>query len=175
MKPHVFAGNPLDRGDVYRRDQSWLDEQATNPRSRFLPLWQLNVLIQTEKETRLGWVRPSDIDRLNIDVPPVFLGLLDEVAHFAIDISQVGDPRHELNLDESWRFEEARTAATALDAAGAGILAQSRSQLDWHKRHQFCSVCGQRTAPGRGGQVRKCAACHAEHFPRTDPVAIMLV
>src|SRR5215207_1286585 len=77
MKPHVFAGNPLDRGDVYRRDQSWLDEQATNPRSRFLPLWQLNVLIQTEKETRLGWVRPGDIDRLNIDVPPVFLGLLD--------------------------------------------------------------------------------------------------
>lgn len=175
MKPHVFAGNPLDRGDVYRRDQSWIEEQAKNPRSRFLPLWQLNVLIQTEQETRLGWVRHSDIERLSIDVPPVFLGLLDEVAHFAIDISQVGDPRHELNLDESWRFEEARTAATALESAEAGMLAQSRSQLDWHKRHQFCSVCGQRTVQGRGGQVRKCAACHAEHFPRTDPVAIMLV
>jgi NAD+ diphosphatase len=160
---------------VSRRDQTWLDTQATLPQNRFLPLWQLNVLIQTAPETRLGWVSPADIMRLNIEVPPVFLGLLDGIAHFAIDVSQLGDPRHELNLDESWRFEEARSAATQLSPAETGILAQSRAQLDWHRRHQFCSVCGQRTAPGRGGQVRKCPACKAEHFPRTDPVAIMLV
>ncbi len=175
MHLHVFAGNPLDRGDTYRRDQQWLDEQASNSRSRFLPLWQLNVLLQSEQETRLGWVSPADIARLNIDVPPVFLGLLEDVAHFAIDVSQLGDPRHELNLDESWRFEEGRAAATCLSPAETGILAQSRAQLDWHRRHQFCSVCGQRTAQGRGGHVRKCPACHAEHFPRTDPVAIMVV
>ncbi len=175
MNPHVFAGNPLDRGDVYRRDQTWLEAQAINSRSRFLPLWQLNVLIQAEPETRLGWVGPAEITRLEIDVPPVFLGLIEGVAHFAIDVSQVGDPRHELSLDEAWRFEESRTAATALSSAEAGILAQSRAQLDWHRRHQFCSVCGQRTEQGRGGHIRKCTACKAEHFPRTDPVAIMVV
>ena len=49
MNPHVFAGNPLDRGDVQRRDQQWLDAQAANPRSRFLPLWQLNVLIRSNR------------------------------------------------------------------------------------------------------------------------------
>ena len=160
MHLHVFAGNPLDRGDTYRRDQQWLDEQASNSRSRFLPLWQLNVLLQSEQETRLGWVSPADIARLNIDVPPVFLGLLEDVAHFAIDVSQLGDPCHELNLDESWRFEEGRAAATCLSPVETGILAQSRAQLDWHRRHQFCSVCGQRTAQGRGGHVRKCPACH---------------
>ena len=48
MNPHVFAGNPLDRSDVQRRDQQWLEGEATNPRSRFLPLWQLNVLIRSE-------------------------------------------------------------------------------------------------------------------------------
>ena len=69
MNPHVFAGNLLDRGDVYRRDQKWLDEQAHNARSRFLPLWQLNVLIQAAQETRLGWVSPADIARLDIAVP----------------------------------------------------------------------------------------------------------
>jgi NAD+ diphosphatase len=175
MNPHVFAGNPLDRGDVQRRDQQWLDAQAKNPRSRFLPLWQLNVLVRSESETRLGWVEPAEITRLRIDVPPVFLGLLEGVAHFAIDVSQLGDPRHELNLDETWRFEEARAAATQLGAAEAGILAQSRAQLDWHRRHQFCSVCGERTVQGRGGHVRQCPACKAEHFPRTDPVAIMVV
>jgi hypothetical protein len=49
MNPHVFAGNPLDRGDTYRRDQAWLEAQAINSKSRFLPLWQLNVLIQAEQ------------------------------------------------------------------------------------------------------------------------------
>ena len=175
MNLHVFAGNPLDRGDMQRRDQQWLDAQATNPRSRFLPLWQLNVLIHAASEARLGWLSPTDIKRLEIDVPPVFLGLLEGVAHFAIDVSQLGDPRHELNLDESWRFEESRAAATQLSLAETGILAQSRAQLDWHRRHQFCSVCGQRTVQGRGGHVRQCMACKAEHFPRTDPVAIMVV
>jgi NAD+ diphosphatase len=175
MSPHVFAGNPLDRSDAQRRDQQWLEAQATNPRSRFLPLWQLNVLLHAESETRLGWLSPAEIKPLEIGTSPVFLGLLEGVAHFAIDVSQLGDPQHELNLDEAWRFEEARTAATYLSPAEAGILAQSRSQLDWHRRHQFCSVCGQRTVQGRGGHVRQCPACKAEHFPRTDPVAIMVV
>ena len=165
MNPHVFAGNPLDRGDTYRRDQAWLDKQVSNAQSRFLPLWQLNVLIQTAQETQLGWVSTADITRLDLVVPPVFLGLQEDIAHFAIDVSQLGDPQHELNLEESWRFEDARTAATALSAAEAGILAQSRAQLDWHRRHQFCSVCGQRTEQSRGGQVRKCQPARPTIFP----------
>jgi hypothetical protein len=85
MYAHVFAGNPLDRCDAQRRDQTWLEAQATHAQSRFLPLWQLNVLIQTEPEARLGWVSCAEIAPLSIDVPPVFLGLLEGVAHFAID------------------------------------------------------------------------------------------
>jgi NAD+ diphosphatase len=175
MNPHVFAGNPLDRSDVQRRDQQWLDAAAANPRSRFLPLWQLNVLICSESEACLGWLSPAEIKRLEIDLPPVFLGQLEGVAYFAIDVSQLGDPVHELNLQEAWRFEEARAAATRLCCTDAGMLAQSRAQIDWHRRHQFCSVCGERTVQGRGGHVRQCPGCKAEHFPRTDPVAIMLV
>jgi NAD+ diphosphatase len=175
MSPHVFAGNPLDRSQTQRRDQQWLDAEATNPRSRFLPLWQLNVLLNAASETRLGWLSATEVTHLAIDVPPVFLGVQEGVSHFAIDVSQLGDPQHELNLAEAWRFEESRAAATQLSLAEAGILAQSRAQLDWHRRHQFCSVCGQRTVQGRGGHVRQCMACKAEHFPRTDPVAIMVV
>ncbi|MBM3222681.1 MAG: NAD(+) diphosphatase [Candidatus Tectomicrobia bacterium] len=175
MNPHVFAGNPLDRGDTHRRDQAWLDAQAGNACSRFLPLWQLNVLIQTASETCLGWISPTAFDGLDLSVPPVFLGLQDNIPHFAVDVSHLGDPQRQLNLDDTWRFEESRNAATMLSTTEAGILAQSRAQLDWHRRHQFCSVCGQRTEQGRGGQVRKCTACKAEHFPRTDPVAIMVV
>jgi len=175
MRPHIFASNPFDRGDVQRRDSQWLDEQAKHPHNRFLPLWQLNILVRSESEMRLGWLRPADIEHLEINVPPIFLGLQDGVAHFAIDVSELGDPVHELNLTEGWRFEEARSAATQVSPEEAGIVAQSRAQVDWHRRHRFCSVCGERTAQERGGQTRKCMTCNANHFPRTDPVVIMVV
>jgi NAD+ diphosphatase len=175
MNPHVFAGNPLDHGDVQRRDQRWLDEQAGNPGSRFLPLWQLNILIRDDAGVRLGWLGPEALASCTNGVPPVFLGLRDGVAHFAIDVSVLEEPLTDLGLVDGWRFEDARTAATQLCGPDAGIVAQSRSQIDWHQRHRFCSVCGERTAQGRGGIVRRCPACKAEHFPRTDPVAIMLV
>ena len=136
-------------------------------------MWQLNVLVQTNPHAALGWVSPTDMQRMDIDVKPVFLGFRDRKAHFALDISEIHDPVHELNLPETWKFQEARAAAMELPGTDTGILAQSRAQLDWHARHGFCSVCGNRTEPSKGGHVRKCAECGAEHFPRTDPVVIM--
>ena len=170
---HTFAGNPLDRADTSRRDPAWLARATVDPASRYLPFWQLNVLL--DPAGRLGWLTTPDIDRLDIDVPPVFLGCRDGVAHFAIDISELGDPQHELSLDEGARFEDCRRAAMLLDTPATGIVAQSRAQIDWHRRHRFCSMCGARTEQDRGGHVRRCGECRAEHFPRTDPVAIMLV
>ena len=175
MKPHVFAGNPFDRGDVQRRDQAWLDAQAQHPQSRILPLWQLDILVQAEPSFELGWLSPSAVAPLKVRIPPVFLGLQDGIAHFALDMSDVEDPLDKLNLGEVWRFQDARGAASRLSAAAAGIVAQSRAQVGWHRRHQFCSVCGQPTEQGRGGHVRICMACKSQHFPRTDPVAIMLI
>ena len=173
-QPHIFAGNPLDRGDVQRRDEAHLADLYANPETLVLPMWQLNVLVHSNPHAALGWIGTADAKRLDIDVKPVFLGFINDKAHFALDISEVHDPVHELNLPDSWRFEEARSAAMELPGPDTGILAQSRAQLDWHARHGFCSVCGQRTESGKGGHVRKCPACGAEHFPRTDPVVIMV-
>jgi len=55
-----------------------------------------------------------------------------------------------------------------------GPLAQAKSLLDWHARHGFCARCGAATTMGQGGYRRDCPACEAQHFPRTDPVVIML-
>lgn len=175
MTTHVFSGNPLDRGDVQRRDEDWLAQAARDPRSRFLPLWQLDILLCNGNGAELGWVAPADIERLAVDGPPVFLGLMDGTAHFAVDVSTVEEPLRELNLEEPWSFVEARAAAAQLKPEDVGILAHSKSQVDWHRRHRFCGLCGAPTEQGRGGQVRKCTRCNTEHFPRTDPVAIMVV
>ena len=174
--PHVFSGNPLDRADAMRRDEARLAAAATEPDSRYLLLWNLNVLVIEDSEApAIGWLTGADVRRLDIDTPPVFLGLDGRIAHFALDVSSLGDPMHEFNLGPPWQFADARAAAMRLPMAETGILAQARSQVDWHRRHGFCSVCGMRTEPFKGGHVRRCGECGAEHFPRTDPVAIMLV
>lgn len=174
---HIFAGNPLDRGDAQRRDEKWLEDAARAPETRYLLMHQLNVLVDAlGGEPRLGWVKHDDIRWLEVDVPPVFLGIDENgAACFAQDVSAVHDPNHELNLSTGIAFQESRTAAMALPGAETGILAQARAQIGWHQRHQFCSVCGARTTQGKGGVVRSCPDCGADHFPRTDPVAIMLI
>lgn len=187
---HTFAGNPLDRADGMRRSEAAIQAAENHPDTRYLALWNLNVLVEPfaadtsaavgpplagHPGIELSWLSRAQIARLEISVRPVLLGLREDVAHFAIDVSQLEDPTFALELDAGYRFEDCRVAAMALPGAQSGIVAQSRSQLDWHRRHQFCSVCGNRTSPEKGGHVRRCADCKAEHFPRTDPVAIMLI
>ncbi|SVC82673.1 uncharacterized protein METZ01_LOCUS335527, partial [marine metagenome] len=117
---YVFAGNPLDRAEFERRDESWLAKQIRDPQSRFLPMWRLNAPIADDAETRLAWVNGVVLDRLPISPTPRFLGLLDGVPHFAIDISDLEDPINDLMLDGELQFEEARAAATMLISADAG-------------------------------------------------------
>lgn len=173
--PHVFAGNPLDRGDQERRDENWIVAQSRDTKSRFLPLRESDVLLTGGSEAALGWIGVHDIHRLRIDSIPLFLGTLDGVSHFALDVSELGDRTANLDKDGCGWFEEARTAATTLGGSEAGILAQARMQVSWHSRHQFCGACGHKTKIVRGGQIRSCPSCNTDHFPRTDPVVIMVV
>jgi NAD+ diphosphatase len=71
-------------------------------------------------------------------------------------------------------FAEMRASAFVLPARDTAIAGQAKALLDWHKRHGFCPNCGAATQLRDGGYRRQCPACGAEHFPRTDPVVIML-
>jgi NAD+ diphosphatase len=71
-------------------------------------------------------------------------------------------------------FEDFRVAATGLDAMEGGAAATARALFEWHRRHGFCAVCGARSRIVEAGWKRLCEDCGAEHFPRVDPVAIML-
>ena len=174
MTPHIFAGNPLDRGEAERRDENWLADRARQADSRFLPMLNLNVLVSAGPPAALAWLDYDEFDALDADAEPVFLGLLDGKAHFVADVSDVADARRVL-ASGGRRFEDCRSAAERMVGPQTGIIAQARAQLDWHNRHGHCSVCGERTNIGRGGQVRRCPSCRAEHFPRTDPVVITVV
>ena len=175
MTPHIFAGNPLDRGEAERRDENWIVDRARQADSRFLPMHNLNVLVSTENPPELSWLDYDEFVDLDADSEPVFLGLQDGRAHFVVDVSGAAGARG-LASDGERRFEDCRSAAERMGFdPQTGMIAQARAQLDWHNRHSHCSVCGEPTAMWRGGQVRRCPSCRAEHFPRTDPVVITLV
>jgi NAD+ diphosphatase len=92
---------------------------------------------------------------------PLFLGL------------DQGQPRF-ARLPPATAGGDARMLLAQLDAADAPLFAAALSLASWHLRHGFCSVCGTPSAIIRGGWARRCPSCGAEHFPRVDPVVIML-
>ncbi|MCB1744287.1 MAG: NAD(+) diphosphatase [Gammaproteobacteria bacterium] len=177
--PHVFCGDLLDRADHQRRDPDWVSARLSDPRSRFLALSGLNPLVHAAPpnggEPRLAWQGPELAVHAATHAQPVLLGLDDDVAHFAIDVGADFDAQTGLGLTTDTRFEDARAIATELPVEQAGTLAHAKSLVDWHARHRFCANCGAITEPRNGGKERRCPQCAHHHYPRTDPVVIMVV
>jgi len=161
MSPPAFSGNPLDRASYRRVDAAWL--AAQQQAGLFLPFWQNRPLLVEDRAGFLPW-RGEWQDRLW-----VFLGLEGAQPYFAIDLPGENEP-----LLGQGAFQDMRPAAFVLSMRDTAIAGQAKALLDWHKRHSFCSNCGHPTDFADGGHRRVCSRCGAEHFPRTDPVVIML-
>lgn len=162
-----LTGSPLDRADHIRRDPSAAIAVRSRPDARWLVLDDLKPLLTADPKPELFWAHRSDIPH---NAPSVFLGLTpDGAPRFA-----AAAPAADLIADHGGRLLDARAAAMLLEDGRAAILAQARSLLAWHARHGHCSHCGAPTQIAKAGYARNCPACHAEHFPRTDPVVIML-
>ena len=147
-----FAGAGLNRADALRPDPAAIAELAGRSDARQL-LWQSN-LPALDEGGRLSWGP--------IDTPDLFLGLDGDTPCFSASAPAAHDMRAQFG------------ALSFLHATDAPVFAAALSLSNWHRRHTFCSNCGQATALVRGGWSRRCDSCTAEHFPRTDPVVIML-
>jgi NAD+ diphosphatase len=169
----VFAGSPIDREARRRRDHVWVEARLGDDASRFLPLWRLQPLVKTGATRELAWARREFFAELDPPPEPLLLGSRAGVAHFAVDVSAGSEQG--FGVGDVARFEDLRGIAALLSAEEAAISAQARSLLDWHARHRFCAACGAATRTLLGGAHRICQECQAEHFPRTDPVAIAIV
>lgn len=158
----AFAGHRLDRADHVRADQ---DRLAELRRGDALLLDLDGLAPQLDDEDGLRWRLVADCAA---DAELVFLGLLDGRAAFAAVPAQ-GDGNPAPMQSATW---DAIARMGAVDLATYG---GARSLVDWHARHRFCAVCGTPTTIAKGGWQRSCGSCKAQHFPRVDPVAIMLV
>jgi NAD+ diphosphatase len=93
---------------------------------------------------------------------------------FALDISDAADPANSGPLAGLGFFRDARVAGSMVSIKGAALIAQAKAMIDWHQRHGFCPKCGAATRLMDAGYRRLCDKCKSEHFPRVDPVVIML-
>jgi NAD+ diphosphatase len=174
--PITFGGNQLDRAALLRQDEAAIDAFKSHKDASVLPLWDLRGLIDIEIEPILAW---QPLKQLRYYCPDdselLFLGLDGETPRFAIGLDDERDPAKDGQLNGRGKFMDVRTVASQLSAHEAGVLAHARSVIDWHSRHRFCANCGAKTNTAAAGNTRECPDCKTQHFPRTDPVSIMLV
>jgi NAD+ diphosphatase len=172
-----FTGSNLDRASHRRTDTEWIKSQQNHPRTLIHPMWKLQPFAVGGENGPLeaAFFAPGLCEVLAApDAACVFLGLDDARAVFALDISAADDPETTGPLAGIGKFRELRGAAALLPLKDTAIIGQAKSLIDWHQRHGFCPRCGSKTALMDAGYRRLCPSCGAEHFPRTDPVVIML-
>ena len=128
----------------------------------------------------MAWLPKAAISAY-LDNDVIFLGLnKNNAPRFGVDISPLEAPEQTAPFDALCRaggvFENLRALAMVGDMPPTelAILAQAKGLLEWHASHGFCSKCGAQSVIAEGGYKRSCPACGADHFPRTDPVVIML-
>lgn len=156
-----FAGSPLDRADHLRADPQ-AHAALLGPRARLLLLDGLDP--QVSAEGGLAWGSLADADP---QADLAFLGLDAEGHGCFAAVPAAGSPAP--GNPRTW------LALAALPAGDLATYGTARSLVNWHARHRFCANCGGPTVLAKGGWQRSCTACAAEHFPRVDPVTIMLV
>jgi len=157
----AFGGNRIDRMDVLRADADGLAVTIADPSARLVLLDGLDPVVTGDRlATR---PLPADSDPAGL----LLIGKDDEGPLFA-PIAPSTLPHGASFGADLWQ------AASALAPDQLALYGAARALVDWHARHGFCAQCGGRTAPVRAGWSRRCDGCGAEHFPRVDPVAIML-
>lgn len=182
----TFAGCFLDRADRLRADAAELARLLADPSSRGLPFWRGKPLFDlTPAGPRLAWLSARDPLIADCPEPLVFLGLdADGAAHFAADASHIAPPdqspaefvdRRTLDLSDSRKFIDLRTMMGEMDHGDAGIAAAAKGIFEWRLTHGFCASCGGRNRVSHAGWRARCPDCGREHFPRVDPVVIMLI
>lgn len=168
-----YAHNGLDRLAAHRDDPAFVAALRADPAARTLVVQGEQVVLRKATPAPSPWFGLEQAAALGRAAESVFLG------------RDAAGPAFALLLDESVTGLEERPGvmlanlrALAVDASVSpedlGALAQGKALLFWHSRHRHCATCGAPTAVAAAGWRRECPACAAQHFPRTDPVVIML-
>lgn len=189
----TFGAGVLDRAAHLRADATRLDALWTRSDAGCVALWRGKPLcVPKENDNRdltLSLLPPSDPLAAAARSEAIFLGLSGGAPRFALDVSDLApsggdatslgafaDPSVQTHKDlpEDSGFVELRGAMTRLPSDQAELAATARALVMWHEIHGFCARCGVKSQIAAAGWQRDCPSCGANHYPRTDPVVIVL-
>ncbi len=165
----TYSQNDLDRMAHLRAMKDTLNAPDSLSSSKYLLVFD-NKIVLKEENKNTCYFSKFEIDSLlsNNDIE-IFLGSRNNECYFAIAINKMPE-----NLYYLKGLKELAQSSLLRDE-DLGVIAQAASTINWHKSHKFCSNCGSMTELTDYGWRRDCSKCKRQHFPRTDPVVIMLV
>jgi NAD+ diphosphatase len=174
-RPHLgYTASLIDRAADRRVDDALLAKFAKDPRAGAYVIGGEHVIMK-QGASADPLFSVADANALGAVRERIFLGLLNDAPRFGFGLDPASvEP---LKACNDLKITDLRSIAVQglVDAAHLPPLAEAKAMLGWHARHRFCPNCGTPTRIVQGGWRRDCPNCHVEHFPRTDPVVIMLV
>jgi NAD+ diphosphatase len=173
--PHLaYTASRVDRSMTLRDDEATLAVRAKDPRAGFYLIAGELIVMKNGGNGFDPLLSRDEAHALGPSREIVFLGLVDESPRFGLNLDAAAvEP---LKARSDLKITDLRTIAVQglVGAEHLPPLAAAKAMLGWHARHRFCPNCSAPTHPIEGGWRRDCPACKAQHFPRTDPVVIML-
>ncbi|MGB3744262.1 MAG: NAD(+) diphosphatase [Xanthobacteraceae bacterium] len=169
-----YSASQLDRAVGIRSDDAALKRCCEHAQAGTYVIGGELVVLKANSELCEPLFSQIEARALGAVREVVFLGLADATPRFGFGLDQ--DAVERLNARNDLKVTDLRSIAVQGMVAADHLppLAEAKALLGWHARHRFCPNCGAATALTQGGWRRDCPSCHVEHFPRTDPVVIML-
>jgi NAD+ diphosphatase len=170
-----FSLNPLDRMSQHRDDAAFVDEKRQQASTRYMVLvGDVPVLHRHGEHYDVLFSRTA-LAALGTPIRDIFLGVDTEgMALFAVTLDKELGER--IAQQPNLELVDLRSIAMR-DLVSADVLGElggAKAMLDWHARHRFCANCGAPSRVSSAGWRRECDQCGSQHFPRVDPVVIML-
>jgi NAD+ diphosphatase len=174
-KPQLgYVENALDRMSERRGDLGFVAGLEADPRAAAYAMVGELIVLKASPSGLDPLFALAEARALGGTEETVLLGVADGVGRFGVGISPIYAGALKLRTD--LRLNDLRSIAVQGQASPTDLaaMAQAKALLLWHARHRFCSTCGAATKVVEAGWRRDCPNCQALHFPRTDPVVIML-
>jgi NAD+ diphosphatase len=174
-KPHLgYTESVIERVAERRNDTAWLQSQAEDLRTQGYLIGNELIVLKKGGAVHDPLFSPAEAASLGEIRESVFLGMVNGASRFGFGITQ-GDAEALKTRDDLFVIDLRSIAIQGLvEAVHLPPLAEAKAMLHWHARHRFCANCGAPTDMVDAGWKRACPSCKVEHFPRTDPVVIML-
>jgi NAD+ diphosphatase len=170
-----FINNILDRAAHLRRDDAKLLAMEGRPDARAYVVHRDSLVVKQEPEGPRALLSMDEALGFGANAGTIFLGLRGDAPVFGMGIAAAAVEKLLTRDDVAVTELRGMAMQGVVPPNQLSAIAMAKSMVSWHQRHGFCANCGTRTAMKEGGWKRDCPNCKVEHFPRTDPVVIMLV